>query len=640
MISSEQKILESLNLQQRAAVLNLSGPMMIIAGPGSGKTKTLTHRIAYLISRGVKPEKILGLTFTNKAALEMKKRVFNLLDLSQDKQVRPPFLGTFHKLGVEILRKQARLLGFSSGFSIYDQTDSLLIMKQVLKNLGFNDSPAKILARVSFLKNRGDFLDPEETENIPEKIKLCFEEYEKLLKQRNAFDFDNLVLKVVELFKNQPQILSKYQSKWDQILVDEYQDTNKPQYLLIKLLAQKHQNLCVIGDDWQSVYSFRAADFRNVLRFEKDWPKAKVFFLEQNYRSTKTIVSASQELISKNVFRTEKRLFTENQDGELIFLAKFADELEEALWVKEKVLEKLNQGCSLAEMAILFRTNVQSRIFEEVFLQQGLPYQLIGAFKFYKRKEIQDLISYLQAILNPKDFVALERIINVPKRGIGKVSLAKLRQAGFDPKSLNHSEINNFFSLLNQLRQSAKKQPPSAVLKTLLKKIGYENYILNLDNSEERWENVLEFINAAKNFDLETPPKGLEMFLENIRLLQEADSYEAEAEKITLMTLHSAKGLEFSLVFIVGLEQGLLPHERSLYNQEDLEEERRLFYVGMTRSKKELYLSWAKIRFVRGDYQNNQPSQFLEDLPGDQINYVDQTGLEANNGFDELIYLD
>jgi DNA helicase-2/ATP-dependent DNA helicase PcrA len=635
----EIKSLIGLNEVQKKAALNISGPSIIVAGPGSGKTKTLTHRIAYLIESGVRPEKILGLTFTNKAAQEMKRRVLSLLRTSD---IRYPtsgvFLGTFHKLAVLILRQEAPRLGFSRGFSIYDESESLSLMKEVVGSLNFkNDSPQDVLRKISFLKNRGDFMFVgNETNNfsVPEKIRIYFDEYQKLLKQRSAFDFDDLILKIVELFRKNPEVLAKYQTRWSHVLVDEYQDTNKPQYVLIRLLCEKHRNLCVIGDDWQSIYRFRAADFKNVLRFEKDWPEAKIFFLEENYRSTKNIVSASQAVIMKNVFRTDKNLFTQNPRGDLVGVTQFLDGVEEANWIKEKILEALRQGEKLSDFAVLFRTNVQSRVFEEMFLEAGIQYQLIGGFKFYRRREIQDIQSYLQLILNPDDFLALKRAVGVPRRGIGEKTLEILRLGG----NLKNKKLDDFLTLIENARSLSKKLKPSEFLQWLCKEIKYRDYLeLEGDVGKERWENIMELIGVAGTFDLEAPPFGLERLVENIKLLQDTDDYEKNSNKLTLMTLHSAKGLEFPTVFIVGLEDGILPHERSLKNQEDLEEERRLLYVGMTRAKEKLFLSFAKTRFIKGEFQNAPPSRFIDDLPGENINFIDQA---PDFGHGRTIYLD
>ena len=637
--------LVGLNQTQKVAVLSVSGPSIIVAGPGSGKTKTLTHKIAYLIETGVAPEKILGLTFTNKAAQEMERRVTNLL---QGPQKSGLFLGTFHKLAVKILRQEAPRLGFSRGFSIYDETESLSLMKEVVGSLDYkNDSPQDVLKKISFLKNRGDFMSAKSEPgsfSVPEKIRVYFDEYQKLLKLRSAFDFDDLILKVVELFQKNPKVLEKYQTRWNHVLVDEYQDTNKPQYVLVRLLSEKHRNLCVIGDDWQSIYRFRAADFKNVLRFEKDWPEAKIFFLEENYRSTKNIVSASQAVIMKNVFRTDKNLFTKNPKGDLVSVIQFLDGIEEADWIKEKILEGLKQGQRLSDFAVLFRTNVQSRVFEEIFLEAGIQYQLIGGFKFYKRKEIQDIQSYLQLILNPDDFLAFKRAVSSPRRGIGEKTLETLKsgEKTSNPAPLKlrgaGKKLDEFNLLIIQARELAGKLKPSELLSWLVREIKYQDYLeLEGEVGKERWENILELIGVAKTFDLEALPHGLEKLVENIKLLQDTDDYEKNSNKLTLMTLHSAKGLEFPVVFIVGLEDGVLPHERSLNNQEDLEEERRLLYVGMTRAKEKLFLSFAKTRFLKGEFQDRPASRFIDDLPGENINFIDQA---PDFGSGRTIYLD
>lgn len=631
------KIFSDLNQAQIEAVKNINGPMMIVAGPGSGKTKTLTHKIAFLLESGVAPEKILGLTFTNKAAEEMRRRVAILVKPELAAKI---FLGTFHRLGVLILRQESWRLGFGRSFSIYDEDESLEAMKQALKNLGQGkDEPQAILKKFSFWRNRQEisFVKP----SLPENIFLPAQEYLKILKERQAFDFDDLLEKPLEIFHSFPEALQKFQKTWDYILVDEYQDTNAPQYDLVNLLAHHHRNLCVIGDDWQSIYRFRAADFKNVLRFEKDWPDAKVFFLEENYRSTKNIVSASQELIKKNVFRTEKNLFTNNPLGKPVSLIQFLDGREEAIWVRDRILAELRSGRKSSEFAILFRTNVQSRIFEELFLESGLVYQLVGGFRFYKRREILDLQSYLQVIFNPKDFLAFSRAAQSPRRGIGVKALADwvVIQKKISPK------LKVFCDFLEKARQEINQRKASDFLSWLLEKINYREFLLQEGEiGEERWENVQELVGICRSFDLEAPPFGLEKFLESLKLVQSADEPQDFRPKISLMTIHSAKGLEFPFVFVVGLEDGILPHDRSMRSEEDLEEERRLLYVAMTRAKEELFLSFAKTRFLRGDFSDRPPSRFLSDLPMSEINFVDQAfgshdGRETDFG-DEIIYLD
>ncbi len=628
--------LAGLNEQQKAAVRQTDGPILIIAGAGSGKTKTLTHKVAHLINLGVAPSQIITLTFTNKAAQEMQERIVKLLAKTDrvsasDQQATGMFIGTFHRFCLALLRREARLIGYRPGFSIYDETDSLTVMKQAVENLNqASEKPESLLRKISFLKNRGDLLDNEN--NLPVNLLPYYQEYERLLSEKNALDFDNLILKAVKLLEQEPRVLAKYQTRFRYFLVDEYQDTNQPQYRLLKLLASKQRNLCVVGDDWQSIYAFRSADFRILLNFERDWPDAKIFFLEQNYRSTQNILDASHAVISRNVFRTEKKLFTANPLGKPVSVLSFIDEQQEAAWVKEQVQAKLAQQ-SLAEIAILFRTNVQSRVFEESFLQAGIAYQLIGGFKFYRRKEIQDVLAYLRYLINPADTLSLERIINLPSRGLGLAAVRELAANNWNLTIINETKLSptaktglkKFSALIKDCQREASQRQTSELIKYLLNKTEYRNYLKpETELGQERWENVQELIAASKTFDKETPPQGLELFLQNIQLLQDSDSYESSANKITLMTLHSAKGLEFNTVFITGLEEGLLPHRRALNQTDQLEEERRLMYVGMTRAKQELFLTLAQTRYLHGDLQQNPISRFVSDIPQELIQYSEQ----------------
>jgi DNA helicase-2/ATP-dependent DNA helicase PcrA len=456
-----------------------------------------------------------------------------------------------------------------------------------------------------------------------------------LLLEHNAFDFDNLILKTLEILKKYPEILKKYQKKYSYFLIDEFQDTNSPQYQLIKLLASKNKNITVVGDDWQSIYGFRSADYRILLNFQKDWPQAKIFFLEQNYRSTQNILDASYSVISKNIFRTDKKLFTTNGKGELIKVLKFKDEREEALWIKEQIIKKLKSGKSLNDFAILFRTNVQSRVFEDLLISEKIPYQLIGAFKFYQRKEIQDIVSYLRYIYNPNDKISLERIINIPKRKIGESTIKILKDNDWNFEVLKNKpvfkQLENFNFLIRKLESASRELPMSSFLTFIIDSLNYKNYLdITTEEGLERWQNIKELIGIAYNFDRFSPKEGFENFLESISLLQEADNFDKNANKLTLMTLHSAKGLEFPIIFIPGVEESLIPHEKSLYNQENLEEERRLFYVGMTRAKQELYLTYAEERFLNGEYRHNEPSRFLDEIDENLKENFDITEVELD----------
>ncbi len=639
---SQNLILEGLTEAQKAAVLATNGPVLIIAGAGSGKTRTLTHRLAYLLAQGVPPEEVLALTFTNKAAEEMARRIEKLIAYSLKRKAKGrPFIGTFHSLCARILRQEIKLLGWPSSFSIYDEDDRLAAIKDAIKELGIAKdkiNPGAVAGTISRLKN--DMQGPETLEEKTEfsqLVKEVFGRYEEILKRRAALDFDDLLLKTIEVFQKSPKAREKYQKRARYILVDEYQDTNKPQYLLIRLLSEKHKNLCVVGDDWQSVYMWRGADFRNILNFQKDWPEAKIFFLEENFRSTQTILDAAHEIITKNQFRTEKKLYTKNEKGAPIFITRLRNEFEEAEYVAEKILEKTSLKNTLSDFCVLYRTNAQSRALEEAFIVREIPYQLVGGFKFYKRKEIQDLVSYLRVIYNPKDLTALKRIMNVPPRGIGKITEEKILATY---PSAPHQAGKEFFAILNRAKTKINQEPPSQLLKWLVEEIKYKNYLNpETHEGEMRWENVEELMGMAKRFDHLGGGKGLEEFLQAVSLLQEADEYEPAKNRVTLMTLHAAKGLEFPVIFIVGCEEGILPHERAFYSPDELEEERRLCYVGMTRAKREVYLTFAHHRLRHGDFEKNPPSRFLDEIPGHLALFVDQRISGEDEKEDEEIQL-
>ncbi|KKU47526.1 MAG: ATP-dependent DNA helicase PcrA [Parcubacteria group bacterium GW2011_GWF2_46_8] len=640
MNSGEEKIFSELNERQRQAVQTVAGPVLIVAGAGSGKTKTLTHRVAHLLSQGVPASAIVTLTFTNKAADEMKQRITALLSEKEKLIVKIPFIGTFHKFALSILRSHARTIGHEQNFSIYDELDSCAATKQALERLDYQENARAIYKKISFLKNRGDTMG---NGRLPKKLQTIYEEYEKILLEQNAFDFDNIILKAVELLEKHPEILNMYYGRYTHFLIDEYQDTNKPQYELLRLLAGKHNNICVVGDDWQSIYGFRSADYRILLNFEHDWPEARTFYLEQNYRSTQNILNASHGVISKNVARTEKKLFTENPSGSLVSVTQFVDEQHETLWIKEKIFSRLGEGINLPRIAILFRTNVQSRIFEDMCIQERIPYQLIGAFKFYKRKEIVDIVAYLRAIHNPKDGAALERIINVPPRGIGAASIARLKKEQWNSEKLTPSpsanRIQTFFTMMAQIRDKAQKLTTKGLIEHVVHTIEYKQYLdPNTDEGQERWENIQELMRIAETFS-STETSGLGEFLHALQLLQDADELDSSKEKLTLMTLHGAKGLEFDTVFISGLEEGLLPHNRSLSIPDQLEEERRLLYVGMTRAQTQLHLTLCQTRYIHGSLQYNIPSRFLQDIPPLYAEFVYQTGTPRTYaGEDGLLY--
>lgn len=645
--NDSRTILMDLNDQQKQAVLAIKGPVLIVAGAGSGKTKTLTYRVAYLISSGVTPESIVALTFTNKAAGEMKQRIMRLLGRKKQGNENFPFIGTFHKFALSLVKQYAKRLGYTGPLTIYDESDSVSLMRQVIKTVDGGSATDKIAFRlmhqISYIKNKGDILEKGEG-IVQDNLKPYWNAYETMLRARNAIDFDNIILDAVKLVQTNMDIRERLQNRFRYFCIDEFQDTNTPQYALMKLLAEKHKNICAVGDDWQSIYSFRCADFTHLLKFERDWPGTRVFFLEQNYRSTQTILDASHGVISQNVFRTQKKLFTRNPDGDLISIIRLQDERAEAFWIMEKIQEKIAHGKNLSDCVILFRTNVQSRVFEELCMERNIAYQLVGTFRFYQRREIQDLIAYARVIHNPLDTVSLSRIINVPHRGIGQTTIETLEKNNWDSYQglsvKTTKTVKDFQKLLDTLRTLAKTYSVSELLETIATSIKYRDYLdPDMNEGKERWENVQELIGIAKEYGT---PSGLARFLENVQLMQDTDSYEANSQRITLMTLHSVKGLEFPIVFIAGVEERILPHERSVSSPEQLEEERRLLYVGMTRAKQELYLTCAHNRLLHGEYATNPPSRFLRDIPERLTHFVDQSihlRLSDEYGEQNTIYL-
>jgi len=636
------QILESLNPKQREAVMTTEGPLLVVAGPGSGKTKVLTHRIAYLIQQGVAPQNILAVTFTNKAANEMKERVQKLL--ARNRFAKPgtpahlPTLGTFHSVCARLLRSEASFIGFKKDFVIFDDKDSLALIKKVMNELEISDdqfNPQSIQNTISSAKNEligPEFFSQNAEGYFQEVVAKVFGAYQTKLKKANAMDFDDLLSKTVELFSSHREILENYQNKFKYILVDEYQDTNHSQYVLINLLAQKYRNICAVGDFDQSIYSFRGADFRNILNFEKDYPQARLVFLEENYRSTKNILEAAHSIIIKNANRKEKNLFTQNAAGNPVVLFSAKDEQDEGTFVIEQINRlKKQEGLSFKDFTVLYRTNAQSRAIEESFLRYGFPYKVIGTFKFYERKEIKDLLSYLRFLQNPLDLLSLERIINLPPRGLGKFSaeeylkIEKISLSQFTPKKLK--ALENFQNLISDLRQTAKILPLSQTLKQIIEKTALRDYLRNgTEEGESRWENVNELFTVTKKYDPFTPGEGLTAFLEEAALLSNHDEVETEKDVANLMTLHCAKGLEFPVVFIIGCEEGLFPHSRSMLDAWQMEEERRLCYVGVTRAKQHLYLTWAQQRNLYGSIQVNPPSRFLFDIPKNLIDLQGEEG--------------
>ncbi|OGZ33774.1 MAG: hypothetical protein A2174_02015 [Candidatus Portnoybacteria bacterium RBG_13_41_18] len=653
-IRTMSQILDSLNEKQRQAVETIIGPILVVAGPGSGKTKVLTHRVAYLIEQGIAAQNILAVTFTNKAAMEMKERIQKLL--AQNKFAKPdstkfavpghlPTLGTFHSVSSRLLRSEADAIGFKRDFVIFDDKDSLAMIKKVMTDLEISAdqfNPQGIQNAISGAKN--ELTDQEAfSQNadgyFQDVVAKVYQAYQTSLKKNNAMDFDDLIMQTAVLFQKQPQILDKYQDKFKYILCDEYQDTNFAQYILIKLLAQKYKNVCAVGDFDQSIYAFRGADFRNILNFEKDYPQAKIVFLEQNYRSTKNILEAAQSIITKNKNRKEKHLWTENEAGHPITLFAAGDEKDEGLFVIKEISRLTNdKKLSFKDFAVLYRTNAQSRAIEEAFLRFGLPYKVVGTVKFYERKEIKDLLSYLRFLQNPDDMLSLERIINVPLRGIGRATnIHKLNANGGTPIiSLAPRKLlawQNFQSAMAEIRELAKILPLTQTLKQIIAKIGFEKYLRDgTEQGEMRWENVQELFTVTKKYDALQPQEGISSFLEEVALLSNHDEVETKTDVVNLMTVHCAKGLEFPVVFIAGCEEGLFPHSRAIIDAFEMEEERRLCYVGLTRAKTHLYLTWANQRNLYGSTQINPPSRFLFDIPKHLVNFIgDKTEFETYN---------
>jgi DNA helicase-2/ATP-dependent DNA helicase PcrA len=635
-------ILQDLNPPQQEAVLHTEGPLLVLAGAGSGKTRVLTHRVAHLIAKGIPPWRILAVTFTNKAAGEMRERVEKLVG---SQATAAMWVATFHSACVRILRQEIERLGFSKNFVIFDSQDQLSIVKSIIKELNINDKsypPRAILGSISKAKNHligAEEYSRQATDLWAKTVALVFQRYHTKLQENNGLDFDDLIMMTVRLFKEAPEVLAKYQDKFHYIMIDEYQDTNRAQYLLVNLLAAKYRNLCVVGDDDQSIYSFRAADIHNILEFGRDFPEVKVIKLEQNYRSTKHILEVANTVIKNNRSRHPKRLWTENQVGEPVLLYGAQDDRVEAQFAVGELLYLIREsGYHYQDFAFLYRTNAQSRVFEEALVQQGVPYRVIGGLRFYERKEIKDILAYLRFVHNPADRISLTRIINVPKRGIGAATwecflhfleeqnyqvmdgLERLEAIpGLSARARNslrafHKMSQNWLTMqetasLNELARAILEQ--SGYLQELQQELTLE--------AQGRLENLEEFLNMIAQFELNSDDQSLAAFLETVALVADIDNYEADSDAVTLMTLHSAKGLEFPTVFLVGLEEGIFPHSRSLLENSELEEERRLFYVGVTRAKQRLYITHAETRVLYGNLQPAVASRFLLELPAESV---------------------
>ena len=628
--------LDDLNPAQREAVRAVDGPVMIVAGAGSGKTRVLTYRTAHLIDLGVKPESILALTFTNKAADEMKGRITSLVGEAS----RRVWMGTFHSIFARILRLECEKIGFRRNFSIYDSDDSLALIRSTMNALSISQQqypPQGIRARISMAKNQ--LLDPEHyresgVDLMTDRTAAVFTEYEKRLKESNAMDFDDLLIKPLELFTDHPDALERYQYRFKYILVDEYQDTNRAQYRLIREIAKKDRNICVVGDDAQSIYAFRGADIRNILDFQRDYPDAKIYRLEQNYRSTKTILSLADTLIRNNIDQIPKTLWTGNEDGERVVLTVCPDDREEGQRIVGAIEEETRRRkLDLKDFVILYRTNAQSRSIEEALRLSGIPYVIVGGVAFYKRKEIKDILAYLKVIANPRDTEGLLRIINVPPRGIGETTIAKLREAAakhrkslFDAMGAGNlngmvaertaKAVASLRELLSKYINLKKEMTVSELGRALVDDLGILQ-LLKDENTQEslsRRDNILELIAGLSVFNADFPEGKLEDFLEQVSLLSDVDMTDFGHNAVTLMTLHGAKGLEFPVVFITGLEEGLFPIASAAADRRELEEERRLMYVGITRAKTRLYLSYATTRYRFGELSYSSRSRFIDEI--------------------------
>ena len=672
-MNTETEHLKGLNIKQKEAATHIQGPLLIVAGAGAGKTKTITHRILNLIKTGVAPEKILAVTFTNKAAKEMRERIVAEIKKNAQGQDKLPFVSTFHSLGVFIIKENARLLGLTKYFTILDEGDSTSLIKNILKELGIDPKqydPKKIKNIIS--REKGKFIhlaDYAEKANdyMGKIVAQVWNLYEKQKMKENSLDFDDLLLKATKLLKENKEIKKIYQEKWEYIHIDEYQDTNEVQYLMSKLLCGDTKNICAVGDADQNIYSWRGANLKNILSFEKDYPAAKIILLEENYRSTKNILEAANEIIRKNKYRPEKNLFTQNKTGEKIGLYEAMDENDEADFVATKILELLDKAPeeysrthhayssadellfssrrpakrfaqeyssstnNLSEIAVLYRANFQSRALEEAMLRYNIPYQVVGV-KFFERKEIKDTLAYLRAALNPDSWSDIKRIINFPVRGIGKATLVKIFSGEKENlPAKTKIKINNFYEILGEIKEKIQNEKASAVIKFVVKKSGIEQELQHGGEDDlERLENIKELATLALKYDNLENGAGLERLLEDAALASDQDDLMISQEKkkdkkeensVKLMTVHAAKGLEFRYVFVTGLENGLFPYERKNEREtnEDQEEERRLFYVALTRAKEKLFLSFANYRTIFGSRNISALSEFIGDIPADLL---------------------
>jgi len=656
-------LLEGLNPAQKDAVETVDGPLLIVAGPGSGKTRVITHRIAYLVREyGVSPFNILAMTFTNKAAREMRERLDRLVGYRSETLT----VGTFHSFCAKLLRIDGHHLGLEPNYTIYDADDQQTIIKQSMELAEVDpkrNPPRAVLSNISKAKNKmwdsKTMLNNSVDNYFDEVCARVYHHYEEILTRNNSLDFDDLMMKSVQLLRDFPEVRRKYQERYQYIMVDEFQDTNISQYQLARYLGESHQNVCVVGDPDQSIYSWRSADLRNILSFQNDYPKSKTIALNQNYRSTATILDAAKQIISKNGQRIQKDLFTDNLKGDLVEIREAYDEGEEAsLVIAEAERLVREKGFKAGDCAVMYRINAQSRALEEACMHKGTKYRLVGGIRFYKRREVKDLMAYLHMVHNPLDDVNVGRVINVPPRGVGAKSMQQLadwarnrdmalfsamqeiasaRLAGEEcPVAITKkaaTSLADFAVMMEKLIELSNNAPVVDLVDRIVEDTGFRNFIQNSeDGPQERWENIMELRNTAQEFNAETPPDGLATLLERLALVADVDSYEDAEDSITLITLHQAKGLEFPVVFMVGMEEGLLPHSRSLDDEDQLEEERRLCYVGMTRAEKRLYLTRAFRRSIFGATRPGEASRFLRDIPVELITSGEN---QSNGGMDK-----
>lgn len=642
--------LKELNAQQQDAVTHIDGPLLVLAGAGSGKTRVITYRILYLIEKGIPGNEILAVTFTNKAAKEMRERVQKLIETQPHiGRILPdarPTVSTFHSLGVQLLREQHQILGLKRHFTIYDRADSLTAVKQALEALGYGVKqfePRKILSHIS--KAKGDAKTASEygeraSSYIERVVRDVWTRYESILKENEALDFDDLLLRTLSMLRNHESVREYYQKRFTRIHIDEYQDTNKVQYEIMRLLAGETAHLCAVGDVDQNIYSWRGADMHNILQFERHFKGAEIVLLEQNYRSTQTIIAASNDVIEKNKDRIPKTVFTKNAEGEPLSLYAAFNETEEASYVARTARDLIQDGADPSGIAVLYRANFQSRVLEDAFLEYNVPYQMLGT-RFFERREVKDLLSYVRLALNPRSTNDLVRIINVPARGIGKVTVLKLLEEKLETISgKTRAQVENFYAMMDTIRTELATKPLSVALKYIVKTSGLEEELKTGGEAElERLENIQELVSLAMKYDEYEGLTGPEKLLEDAALQSDQDALDEKDQKkegVKLMTVHAAKGLEFPYVFITGLEEGLFPHERMGEERTDDEEERRLFYVALTRAEKKVFLSFAGIRTVFGSQRINAPSSFISDISEAHIVSANPT----ESGYERTVYLD